>query len=57
MFCTFFPNFNFWDHSGRKGQKMAQNDKNLLSDSLCMSGTIPDMIVFLVLMCKIMIPP
>ena len=36
---------------------MAQNDKNLLSVSLRISETVPDMIVFLVLMCKIVIPP
>ena len=42
---SFFQNFDFLGVSGVKGQKMAQNDKKILSVMVHISGTIHHMIV------------
>ena len=42
---SFFQNFDFLGVSGVKGQKMAQNDKKILSVMVHISRTIHHMIV------------
>ena len=42
---SFFQNFDFLGVSGVEGQKMAQNDKKILSVMVHISGTIHHMIV------------
>ena len=45
FFIFFFSFFFFQAARGVKGQKMAQDDKKVLSGALHISGTIYDMIV------------
>ena len=45
FFLQFFEIFIFWAVSRVKGQKMAQDDKKILSVALHISKTIYDMIV------------
>ena len=45
FFLQFFEIFIFWAVSSVKGQKMAQDDKKILSVALHVSGTMYHMVV------------